>query len=194
MGRAHGGAPAGRLLGNGVTGRAGVHVPRVRTRSPGRALGDPAARPTVRHSSPTPPWPHPSVAQRTTPSPPPPTTIPPPLTPPHPPTLIRQEEKVLLVTHSISCFIYLVTAGHEQVGRVQAYAQDPTFASFSWSAKVRAPPLHASRATTALPREGCGEGHRIGTSLAGAAQGKVHLGRLDPRMAAHALFRCATRA
>jgi len=88
----------------------------------------------------------------------------------------------------------LVTAGHEQVGRVQAYAQDPTFTSFSWSAKVRALPLHASRATTALPREGCGEGHRIGTCLAGAAQGKVHLRRLDPRMAAHALFRCATRA
>jgi len=50
---------------------------------------------------------------------------------------LTEEEKVLLVTLSISCFIYLVTAGHEQVGRVQAYAQDPTFASFSWSAKVR---------------------------------------------------------
>jgi hypothetical protein len=61
---------------------------------------------------------------------------------------------VILVTHSISFFIFSVTAGHEQAGRVQAYAQDPTFASFSWSAKVRAQPPNPSRATTAPSARG----------------------------------------
>jgi len=49
---------------------------------------------------------------------------------------LTEEERWTLVTNAIATFINLVTAGHEQVGQVQVYAQDPTFAAFSWSTKV----------------------------------------------------------
>lgn len=46
-------------------------------------------------------------------------------------------EKYTMVIDAITRFIDVVTTGHEQVGKVQAYAQDASFASFSWAASLR---------------------------------------------------------
>jgi hypothetical protein len=128
------------------TGHAGARASRCGRARPSLGFFNPERNPPR-----TPPRPRSSSSPAAIPLQPLTTShLPPPLTPSLPAhTPIRQEEKVILVTHSIAFFIYLVTAGHEQVGRVQAYAQDPTFASFSWSTKVRAPPPNASRATIA---------------------------------------------
>ena len=46
-------------------------------------------------------------------------------------------QKYTMVVNAITRFIDVVTTGHEQVGKVQAYAQDASFASFSWAASLR---------------------------------------------------------
>eukprot|EP00928_Gymnodinium_smaydae_P029196 TRINITY_DN22059_c0_g1_i1.p2 TRINITY_DN22059_c0_g1~~TRINITY_DN22059_c0_g1_i1.p2 ORF type:complete len:328 (-),score=37.34 TRINITY_DN22059_c0_g1_i1:99-1082(-) len=49
----------------------------------------------------------------------------------------RNDQKREIITNILTRFCDLVTAGHEQVGQVQAYAQDASFCSFSWPKSLR---------------------------------------------------------
>lgn len=60
------------------------------------------------------------------------------------------DEKEFLIVHAIAQFANIVTAGHEQTGKVQAYAQDASFTAFSWSAKLRAEGVLAAPKDIAL--------------------------------------------
>lgn len=50
---------------------------------------------------------------------------------------LSDARKRRIMTNFITRFCELSTAGHEQVGDVQAYAQDPSFCSFSWPKSLR---------------------------------------------------------
>jgi len=43
-----------------------------------------------------------------------------------------KDEYYMNIVDSITFFIYIVTAGHEHVGSVECYVQDPTFCAFKW--------------------------------------------------------------
>jgi len=96
------------------------------------------------------------------------------------------EERYRGVVDLITFFIYLVTAGHEHVGSIEAYVQDPTFCAFKWipghmcATKQTAIEQALLMSFTSLPMPPLLGSKRKGSDCKGRDCDWTHLFVLDP--------------